>query len=61
VGSDTGTPVDLKNYQVPFAFTGTLDKITVDLGESTVLPEIIKQMMEDLTQKSAHPSQHLSV
>jgi hypothetical protein len=59
VGSDTGTPVDVKNYQVPFAFTGTLDKITVDLGESS--PEIIKQMMEDLTQKSAHPSQHLSV
>jgi arylsulfatase len=51
VGSDTGTPVDDKDYQVPFAFTGKLGKITVELGESTVSPEIIKRMMEELSQK----------
>src|SRR5262249_46959584 len=32
IGSDTGTPVNDKVYQVPFAFTGTIDslKLTVD-------------------------------
>jgi arylsulfatase A-like enzyme len=32
IGSDTGTPVDDKAYQVPFAFTGTIDslKLAVD-------------------------------
>ena len=28
VGVDTRTPVDDKDYQVPFRFTGTLDKLT---------------------------------
>lgn len=31
VGSDTGTPVDDKDYQVPFAFNGSLHKLTVKL------------------------------
>jgi arylsulfatase A-like enzyme len=31
VGIDTGTPVD-EDYQVPFPFTGKLDKLTVKLG-----------------------------
>jgi len=31
VGADTGTPVDDKDYQVPFAFTGELTKLTVAL------------------------------
>ena len=32
VGVDTRTPVDDKDYQVPFRFTGTLDKLTVKVG-----------------------------
>jgi hypothetical protein len=32
VGIDTATPVDDKDYQVPFPFTGKLDKLTVKLG-----------------------------
>ncbi len=32
VGHDTATPVDDKDYQVPFRFTGTVDKVTVKLG-----------------------------
>jgi len=32
VGLDTGTPVDDQDYQVPFKFTGTIDKLTVKLG-----------------------------
>jgi len=31
VGIDTRTPVDDKDYQVPFRFTGKLDKLTVNL------------------------------
>jgi arylsulfatase A-like enzyme len=29
VGMDTGTPVDDRDYQVPFAFTGKINKLTV--------------------------------
>jgi Sulfatase len=31
VGADTGTPVDDQDYQVPFRFTGKLDKLTLQL------------------------------
>jgi arylsulfatase len=32
VGADSRTPVDDKDYQVPFRFTGKLDKLTFRLG-----------------------------
>jgi hypothetical protein len=32
IGSDTRTPVDDRDYQVPFRFTGKLDKLTYKLG-----------------------------
>ena len=32
VGIDTATPVDDKDYQVPFPFTGKIEKLTVKLG-----------------------------
>jgi arylsulfatase A-like enzyme len=32
VGVDTRTSVNEKDYQVPFAFNGTIDKLTVNLG-----------------------------
>jgi hypothetical protein len=31
VGADTGTPVDDRDYQVPFRFTGKLNKLTLQL------------------------------
>ncbi|HET7718253.1 MAG TPA: arylsulfatase [Bauldia sp.] len=34
VGIDTGTPVDDADYQVPFPFTGTINKLAVKLGPS---------------------------
>ena len=34
VGVDTRTPVDDKDYQVPFRFTGKLDRLTIRLGPS---------------------------
>jgi arylsulfatase A-like enzyme len=36
VGLDTGTPVDDQDYQVPFKFTGKIDKLTVKLGQSEI-------------------------
>src|SRR4029079_505086 len=39
VGSDTGTPVDDRDYACPFPFTGKLEKLTVTLGLSQLLPE----------------------
>jgi hypothetical protein len=32
VGVDTRTPVNDKDYQVPFRFNGTISKLTFDLG-----------------------------
>jgi hypothetical protein len=32
VGLDTGTPVDDSDYQVPFRFTGKINKLTIKLG-----------------------------
>ena len=38
VGVDTRTGVDDNDYQVPFRFTGKLDKLTIKLGPSQMLP-----------------------
>jgi arylsulfatase len=51
IGLDTGTSVDDADYSVPFAFTGKLGKITFDLGETSITPEAIKAMMEELAKK----------
>jgi len=34
IGSDTRTPVDDFEYEVPFHFTGKIDKLTYNLGPS---------------------------
>ncbi|MBV9290762.1 MAG: sulfatase-like hydrolase/transferase, partial [Hyphomicrobiales bacterium] len=51
IGSDTGTSVDDADYQSPFPFTGKLEKITFDLGETLMTPEAIRAMMEALAKK----------
>ena len=43
--------MDDSDYQVPFPFTGKLEKITFDLGPSLMTPEAIKAMMEELAKK----------
>jgi arylsulfatase len=30
IGEDVGSPVDF-NYKLPFRFTGTIDKVTIEL------------------------------
>jgi hypothetical protein len=46
VGADTETPVDDQDYQVPFRFTGTLDKLTLTIDRPTLTPEDEKRLME---------------
>jgi arylsulfatase A-like enzyme len=44
IGSDTGTPVDDKDYQCPFAFTGKLNKLTVKIDRPNLTPEDIQKL-----------------
>jgi arylsulfatase A-like enzyme len=46
VGSDTGTPVDDDDYQVPFAFTGKLGKITLTVDRPKLTAEDEKKLMQ---------------
>jgi arylsulfatase A-like enzyme len=46
VGSDTGTPVADQDYQVPFAFNGKIDKITLTIERPKLTPEDEKRLME---------------
>jgi arylsulfatase len=39
IGSDTRTPVDDADYQVPFKFTGTINKVNVKLGKDQLVAE----------------------
>ena len=38
IGSDTRTPVDDADYQVPFHFNGKIDTVSFKLGPSQLLP-----------------------
>lgn len=44
IGADTGTPVT-DDYQVPFQFTGKLNKLTLTIDRPQLSPEDIKQLM----------------
>ncbi len=46
VGADTGTPVDDKDYQVPFKFTGKLEKLTLKIDRPKLTPEDEKRLMQ---------------
>ena len=46
IGSDTGTPVDDQDYQVPFAFNGKIDKLTVSIAPPVLTDEDKKKLME---------------
>jgi hypothetical protein len=45
IGSDTGTSVDDKDYQVPFTFTGKLAKLTIKVERPKLTPEDEKKLM----------------
>jgi arylsulfatase A-like enzyme len=44
IGSDSGTPVNDQDYQVPFTFTGKLNKLTVKVDRPELSPEDIKKL-----------------
>jgi hypothetical protein len=46
IGSDTGTPVDDHDYQVPFKFTGKIDKLTIALDRPKLTPEDEKRLLQ---------------
>ena len=46
VGSDTGTPVDDKDYQVPFKFTGKIDRITLTIDRPQLSPADIQKLQQ---------------
>jgi arylsulfatase len=39
IGADTGTPVDDRDYQVPFRFSGKLNKVTIRVQPRTLTPD----------------------
>jgi len=51
VGIDTRTPVDDKDYQVPFRFTGKLAKLTIRVGPEQ-LAEADRQVMEEALRRA---------
>jgi len=46
IGEATLTPVDDKDYQIPFKFTGKIDKITIKLEPPKLSPNDIKKLKE---------------
>jgi arylsulfatase len=44
IGADTGTPVDDQDYQVPFAFTGKLNKLTLTIDRPQLTPADIQKL-----------------
>ncbi len=46
IGSDLRTPVDDKDYQVPFRFNGKIDKVTIKLGPEQ-LTKAERKLMQD--------------
>ena len=46
IGSDTGTPVDDRDYQIPFKFTGKLNKLTLKIDRPSLSAEDQKAFLE---------------
>jgi hypothetical protein len=47
VGADTGTPVDDQDYQVPFEFTGAIDKLTLTIDRPKLSPADEQRLREE--------------
>jgi len=54
IGADTGTPVDDQDYQVPFRFTGKLNKLTVSIERPTLTPEDVRRLKEGAEKAADH-------
>jgi arylsulfatase A-like enzyme len=46
IGSKTGTPVDDRDYQVPFVFTGTIDKLAISVEPPRLTIEQVNELIK---------------
>jgi arylsulfatase len=51
VGSDTGTPVDDRDYQIPFKLTAKLNKLTLKLDRPQLTPKDIAELEKKMREK----------
>jgi len=51
IGSDTGTPVDDKDYQIPFTLTAKLNKLTLKLDRPQLTEKDIKELEKKMREK----------
>jgi arylsulfatase A-like enzyme len=56
IGADTGTPVDDNDYQVPFKFTGKLNKLTITIDRPQLTPENERRLLEE-SRRNNHASE----
>jgi len=54
IGADTGTPVDDRDYRVPFEFTGKLDALTIALDRPKLTPADEKKLREAASKAADH-------
>jgi hypothetical protein len=52
VGVDTRTAVNMKDYEVPFAFNGKIDKLTVNLGPIQIAAADQKKVQQAVSNAS---------
>ena len=55
VGADTGTPVDDKDYQIPFKFTGKLNKLTIAVDRPKLTAEDERRLQEAASRAADGP------
>jgi arylsulfatase len=46
IGDASGTPVDDKDYQVPFKFTGKINQLTITVDRPKLSQEAIQKIQE---------------
>ncbi len=46
IGADTGSPIDDHDYQVPFNFTGTIDKLTIAVDRPQLTPADMQKLQQ---------------
>jgi len=54
IGSDTGTPVDDRDYQIPFAFTGKIDMLIITVEPPALTLEDKRRLEEGLRRSADH-------
>ncbi|HTQ00352.1 MAG TPA: arylsulfatase, partial [Casimicrobiaceae bacterium] len=53
IGAAAGTPVDDKDYQIPFKFNGRIDKVTILLEPPKLTPEDVQKLKEAQMKQAA--------